>query len=62
MRATSRPRVPRAASRGQLRGLAFAAVAGVGGDLAYAAASKNGALSIVSAVSSLYPVTTVALG
>lgn len=49
-------------ARGQLRGLAFVAVAGVGGDLAYAAASRNGALSIVSAVSSLYPVTTVALG
>jgi drug/metabolite transporter (DMT)-like permease len=48
--------------RRQLRGLALVAVGGVGGDLAYATASQNGALSIVSAVSSLYPLTTVALG
>jgi drug/metabolite transporter (DMT)-like permease len=46
----------------QLQGLALVAVVGVGGDLAYAAASQNGALSVVSAVSSLYPLTTVALG
>ena len=31
------------------------------GDLAYAAASHPGALSIVSALSSLYPLTTIAL-
>ena len=38
------------------------AVTGTGGDLAYTAASRGGALSIVSAISSLYPVATVALG
>jgi drug/metabolite transporter (DMT)-like permease len=48
--------------RAQLRGLALVAAVGVGGDLAYAAASQKGALSIVSAISSLYPLTTVALG
>jgi drug/metabolite transporter (DMT)-like permease len=49
-------------NRHQLRGLAVVAVGGVGGDLAYAAASHNGALSTISAISSLYPITTVALG
>ena len=48
--------------RRQIRGLVVVAVVGVAGDLAYAAASKSGALSTVSAISSLYPVTTVALG
>jgi drug/metabolite transporter (DMT)-like permease len=42
--------------------LALIALVGAGGDLAYATASRSGALSIVSAVSSLYPVTTIALG
>jgi drug/metabolite transporter (DMT)-like permease len=42
--------------------LMLIATAGVGGDLAYASASRAGALSIVSAISSLYPVTTIALG
>jgi drug/metabolite transporter (DMT)-like permease len=51
--------VPRAS---QLPGLGRIAAAGVGGDLAYAAASHHGALSIVSAISSLYPVTTILLG
>ncbi len=46
----------------QLAPLAIAAVGGVGGDLAFAAASGQGALSIVSALSSLYPLTTIALG
>ena len=46
----------------QLPGLALVALAGVAGDLAYAVASQHGALSVVSAVSSLYPVTTIALG
>jgi drug/metabolite transporter (DMT)-like permease len=46
----------------RLRTLALVATVGVGGDLAYAAASRQGALSIVSAVSSLYPITTIALG
>jgi drug/metabolite transporter (DMT)-like permease len=35
---------------------------GLAGDLAYAAAARHGALSIISAMSSLYPVTTIALG
>ncbi len=48
-------------ARRQLPGLGIIAVVGVGGDLAYAAASRHGALSIVSAISSLYPVTTVLL-
>jgi drug/metabolite transporter (DMT)-like permease len=45
-----------------LPGLGRIAAAGVGGDLAYAAASHRGALSIVAAISSLYPVTTIILG
>jgi drug/metabolite transporter (DMT)-like permease len=48
--------------RARLRAMALIAVAGTGGDLAYATASRQGALSIVSAISSLYPVTTIALG
>jgi drug/metabolite transporter (DMT)-like permease len=35
---------------------------GVAGDLAYAAAARHGALSIISAISSLYPIPTIALG
>jgi drug/metabolite transporter (DMT)-like permease len=46
----------------QFPGLALVALAGVAGDLAYASASRHGALSVVSAVSSLYPVATIALG
>jgi drug/metabolite transporter (DMT)-like permease len=46
----------------QLPALGRVAAVGVGGDLAYAAASQHGTLSIVSAISSLYPVTTVLLG
>jgi drug/metabolite transporter (DMT)-like permease len=37
-------------------------LAGAGGDLAYATASQGGALTVLSAVSSLYPVATIALG
>jgi drug/metabolite transporter (DMT)-like permease len=48
--------------RPQLPAIAIIAVVGVGGDLAYTAASHRGALSIVSAISSLYPVTTIGLG
>jgi drug/metabolite transporter (DMT)-like permease len=48
--------------RPQMPTLALVATVGVGGDLAYAAASRQGALSIVSAISSLYPLTTIALG
>jgi drug/metabolite transporter (DMT)-like permease len=46
----------------QVPGLALAASGGAAGDLAYALASQHGALSVVAAVSSLYPVTTIALG
>jgi drug/metabolite transporter (DMT)-like permease len=35
---------------------------GLAGDLAYAAAARHGALSVISAISSLYPVSTIALG
>ncbi len=49
-------------SRPQLPALVLSAVGGIGGDLAYASASRLGALSIVSALSSLYPLTTIALG
>jgi uncharacterized membrane protein len=47
----------------QLPILALVAVAGAGGDLAYVAAShRGGQLSIVSAIASLYPLMTIALG
>jgi drug/metabolite transporter (DMT)-like permease len=46
----------------QLPGLALVACTGVSGDLAYAIASQHGSLSVLSAVSSLYPVATIALG
>ncbi|TVZ02541.1 hypothetical protein EAS64_27565 [Trebonia kvetii] len=42
--------------------LSLVAFAGAGGDLAYATASQGGALTVLSAVSSLYPVATIALG
>jgi drug/metabolite transporter (DMT)-like permease len=48
--------------RSEVPNLALVAVVGAGGDLAYATASHGGALSVVSAVSSLYPVATIALG
>jgi drug/metabolite transporter (DMT)-like permease len=35
---------------------------GLAGDLAYAAAAQHGALSIIAAISSLYPIPTIALG
>jgi drug/metabolite transporter (DMT)-like permease len=47
--------------RRQLPLLALIAAAGSGGDVAYAAAS-TGALSTVSAIASLYPLPTIALG
>lgn len=46
----------------QLPALGRIAVVGVGGDLAYATASHQGTLSIVSAISSLYPIATILLG
>jgi drug/metabolite transporter (DMT)-like permease len=48
--------------RAQLPALLTASLAGVAGDVAYAAASRHAALSIVSAISSLYPVATIVLG
>src|SRR5579864_2412299 len=48
--------------RSLLPALSRIATVGVAGDIAYAAASRHGALSIVSALSSLYPVTTILLG
>jgi drug/metabolite transporter (DMT)-like permease len=62
--AAARARAPRRGIPGsrQLAMLAVIAVAGAGGDLAYTAASRQGTLSVVSAVSSLYPLATIALG
>lgn len=57
-----RPRHRRLPQVTQVPGLALVAFAGIAGDLAYASASQHGALSVVSAISSLYPVTTIALG
>jgi drug/metabolite transporter (DMT)-like permease len=54
-----RRRLPPASNLG---GLTLVALAGVVGDLAYAAASRHGELSLVSAISSLYPISTMALG
>ncbi len=61
---TRRARCPlrHALPEGRSWKLLLVAIAGTGGDLAYVAASKHGALGIVSAISSLYPVTTIALG
>lgn len=53
-----RPHVP---GRRKLPGLAIIVVAGLGGDLAYTTASEHGTLSILAAISSLYPITTIAL-
>lgn len=47
--------------RAQMPKLGLIALAGAGGDLAYTSASRSGTLSIVSAISSLYPVATIAL-
>jgi drug/metabolite transporter (DMT)-like permease len=62
------PRRPRLPTHGilprrpQLPALALVAAVGVGGDLAYTGASHLGGLSVVSAIASLYPVTTIGLG
>lgn len=60
--AARRPRRDRLPPPRQLPALAPVAFAGTGGDLAYATASQHGALTVLSAVSSLYPVATIALG
>jgi drug/metabolite transporter (DMT)-like permease len=57
-----RPRRDRMPPLAQLPVLALIAFAGTGGDLAYATASRHGALTVLSAVSSLYPAATIALG
>lgn len=56
-----RPRRRRLPEVSQIPGLALVAFAGVAGDLAYVIASQHGTLSMLSAVSSLYPVATIAL-
>lgn len=61
-RRSPRPLLPGPRARRQLPGLAIIAVTGTGGDLAYTTASGHGTLSVVAAVSSLYPITTIALG
>jgi drug/metabolite transporter (DMT)-like permease len=58
-RHTSSDSLPR---RAQLPTLVLVGIVGAGGDLAYVGASHHGALSIVAAIASLYPVTTIALG
>jgi uncharacterized membrane protein len=60
--ARRRPGRPRLPSRRQLSRLALVAATGVAGDLAYTSASHGGELSIVAALSSLYPLTTIGLG
>jgi drug/metabolite transporter (DMT)-like permease len=57
-RRSLRRRLP---GRASMPALGLVALAGTGGDLAYATASHSGALSIVSAIASLYPVATIAL-
>jgi drug/metabolite transporter (DMT)-like permease len=57
-RRSLRRRLP---ARASMPALGLVALAGTGGDLAYATASHSGALSIVSAISSLYPVATISL-
>jgi drug/metabolite transporter (DMT)-like permease len=49
-------------TRSRLIGLALIAVAGTAGDLGYVSASHRGALSIVAALASLYPIMTIVLG
>jgi drug/metabolite transporter (DMT)-like permease len=62
------PRMPGSAAgellltRRRLMGLALIAVAGTAGDLGYVSASHRGALSIVAALASLYPIMTILLG
>ena len=56
-----RPRDPLMGSR-RFLGLMLIAVAGTAGDVGYVSASHRGALSIVAALASLYPVATIALG
>jgi hypothetical protein len=58
----SPPRRRRLPQLAEIPVLSLVAFAGAGGDLAYATASRSGgALTVLSAVSSLYPVATIAL-
>jgi len=49
-------------ARDRWRALVAIALTGTGGDVAYTAAARGGALSVVAAIASLYPIATVALG
>jgi drug/metabolite transporter (DMT)-like permease len=51
----------RSSSRGVLPALATIGIFGVAGDTAFATASREGDLAVVSVLSSLYPVVTVLL-
>jgi drug/metabolite transporter (DMT)-like permease len=55
-----RPR-PGKLDRRRLTGLAIIALTGLSGDLSYTIASQHGSLSILAAISSLYPITTITL-
>jgi drug/metabolite transporter (DMT)-like permease len=59
---TRGPLLRRLPAASRLPELGLIALAGAGGDLAYTTASHDGALSVVAAVSSLYPVATIVLG
>jgi drug/metabolite transporter (DMT)-like permease len=56
-----RSRRIRPPARSELPALGLVAAVGVVGDVAYVSASHRGVLSIVAAISSLYPLTTIAL-
>ncbi len=62
LRTPARTRGDALLTRSRLIGLALIAVAGTAGDLGYVSASHRGALSIVAALASLYPIMTIALG
>lgn len=60
-RRSSRSSQPGRLGRRHLAGLAIIALTGLGGDLGYTIASQHGSLSILAAISSLYPITTITL-
>jgi drug/metabolite transporter (DMT)-like permease len=62
VRRRGRPNAKLLPERSRWRILTAVALCGAGGDLAYTVASRGGALSLVSAIASLYPIVTVALG
>lgn len=64
-RAAARRRAPRGErlfTRRRVAGLLLIAIAGTAGDVGYMSASHRGALSIVAALASLYPIITILLG